>query len=114
MAAQITAYGLLVEEPQTKTARNGAKMAVSRLAVYLPCDSSRNGQTTLWLSLVAFGEQADTLTGHRKGDVIIVSGGMRSARHRGKNGKVIRGYQVSADIIEPYRTTGTQEATAQA
>lgn len=42
MAAQITAYGLLVEEPQTKTARNGAKMAVSRLAVYLPCDSSRN------------------------------------------------------------------------
>ncbi|EPD0209100.1 single-stranded DNA-binding protein [Salmonella enterica] len=93
MAAQITAYGLLVEEPQTKTARNGAKMAVSRLAVYLPCDSSRNGQTTLWLSLVAFGEQADTLTGHRKGDVIIVSGGMRSARRRGKNGKVIRGYQ---------------------
>ncbi|ECJ7920605.1 single-stranded DNA-binding protein [Salmonella enterica] len=114
MAAQITAYGLLVEEPQTKTARNGAKMAVSRLAVYLPCDSSRNGQATLWLSLVAFGEQADTLTGHRKGDVIIVSGGMRSARRRGKNGKVIRGYQVSADIIEPYRATGTQEATAQA
>lgn len=54
----------------------------------------------LWLSLVAFGEQADTLTSHRTGDVIIVSGGMRSAKRRGNNGKIIRGYQVSADIIE--------------
>ncbi|HGG5994758.1 TPA: single-stranded DNA-binding protein [Salmonella enterica subsp. diarizonae serovar 61:r:z53] len=77
-------------------------------------DSSRNGQTTLWLSLVAFGEQADTLTSYRKGDLIIVSGGMRSAKRRGKDGKIIRGYQVSADLIEPYRKTATQEATAQA
>ncbi|EBJ3543208.1 hypothetical protein DS023_14805 [Salmonella enterica] len=65
-------------------------------------DSSRNGQTTLWLSLVASGEQADTLTDYRKGAIIIVSGGMRSAKRRGKDGKIIRGYQVSADLIEPY------------
>ncbi|ECA5828301.1 single-stranded DNA-binding protein [Salmonella enterica subsp. enterica serovar Hvittingfoss] len=114
MAAQLTAYGLLVEEPQRKTTSKGAKMAVSRLAVYLPCDSSRNGQKTLWLSLVAFGEQADTLTSYRKGDLIIVSGGMRSAKRRGRDGKIIRGYQVSADLIEPYRKATAQEATAQA
>ncbi|EHD9479714.1 single-stranded DNA-binding protein [Salmonella enterica subsp. enterica serovar Typhimurium] len=89
-------------------------MAVSRLAVYLPCDSSRNGQATLWLSLVAFGEQADTLTSYRKGDLIIVSCGMRSAKRRGKDGKIIRGYLVGSDIIEPFRKTGMQEATAQA
>lgn len=38
MAAQITDYGFLVEKTQLKTASNRAKMAISRLAVYLPCD----------------------------------------------------------------------------
>ncbi|ECT1023423.1 single-stranded DNA-binding protein [Salmonella enterica] len=114
MAARLTAIGLLVEEPQRKKASNGAYMAVSRMGVYMPCDSSPGGQCTLWVSLVAFDEHADSLASYRKGDVIAVSGGMRRTKRRGKDGKIVKGYQVIADTIEPYRTSAERRVTARA
>lgn len=39
MTAQISAYGRLVADPQTRTTGKGTNMAMARLAVALPCNA---------------------------------------------------------------------------
>lgn len=67
MTAQISAYGRLVADPQTRTTNNGTSMAMARMAVALPCNAADNGEATFWLGVIAFGKQADALAKHRKG-----------------------------------------------
>lgn len=64
--AQISAYGRLVADPQTRTTGKGTNMAMARLAVALPCNAADNGEATFWLGVIAFGKQADALAKHRK------------------------------------------------
>ncbi|SMB47821.1 Uncharacterised protein [Klebsiella variicola] len=40
MAAQISAYGRLVADPQTRITGKGTNMAMCRLAVTLPCNAA--------------------------------------------------------------------------
>lgn len=39
MTAQISAYGRLVADPETRTTGKGANMAMARVAVLLPCNA---------------------------------------------------------------------------
>lgn len=55
MTAQISAYGRLVADPQTRTTASGTSMAMARLAVSLPCNAAADGQATFWLGVIAFG-----------------------------------------------------------
>lgn len=55
MTAQISAYGRLVADPQTRTTNSGTSMAMARLAVALPCNAADNGDATFWLDVIAFG-----------------------------------------------------------
>ncbi|EPT4025562.1 single-stranded DNA-binding protein [Enterobacter roggenkampii] len=64
MTAQLSAYGRLVADPQTRTTNSGTSMAMARLAVALPCHAAEGGEVTFWLGVVAFGKQADALAGH--------------------------------------------------
>lgn len=66
MTAQISAYGRLVPDPQTRTTGKGTNMATARLAVALPCNVAENGEATFWLGVIAFGKQADALAKHHK------------------------------------------------
>lgn len=85
------------------------------------CDAfcqAQDGQATLWLSVMAFGKQADFLAKHQKGDVASVSGTMQVSQWTGQNGETRQGYQVIADSVISARvarpggnrrkTTGTQ------
>lgn len=76
MTAQISAYGRLVADPETRTTGKGTSMAMARLAVSLPCNAAADGQATFWLGVIAFGKQADTLAKHQKGDLVSVAGNM--------------------------------------
>ncbi|MGK3687176.1 single-stranded DNA-binding protein, partial [Escherichia coli] len=49
------------------------RVSFPRVAVSLPCSQAQDGQATLWLSVIAFGKQADFLAKHQKGDVASVS-----------------------------------------
>lgn len=83
MTAQISAYGRLVADPQTRRTGKGTNMAMARLAVALPCNAADNGEATFWLGVIAFGKQADALAKHRKGDqvsVAVLSKAIRSLR----------------------------------
>lgn len=71
MTAQISAYGRLVADPQTRTTGKGTNMAMARLAVSLPCNTAEDGQAPFWLGILAFGKQADVLAKHQKGDLVV-------------------------------------------
>ncbi|EOY2339929.1 single-stranded DNA-binding protein, partial [Escherichia coli] len=91
MTAQIAAYGRLVDDPQVKQTSKGTPMTLARMAVSLPCSQAQDGQATLWLSVLAFGKQADQLAGHEKGNVISVSGTMQVSQWTGQNGETRQG-----------------------
>lgn len=77
MTAQISAYGRLVADQQTRTTGKGTSMAMASLAVALPCNAADNGEATFWLGVNAFGKQAEVLAKHRKGDLVSVAGNMQ-------------------------------------
>lgn len=104
MTAQISAYGRLVADPQTRTTANGTSMAMGRLAVALPCHAAEGGEVTFWLGVVAFGKQADALAGHVKGDLVSVAGAMQVNQWTGQDGGIQTGYQVIADSVISART----------
>ena len=104
MTAQIAAYGRLVDAPQTKQTSKGTPMTLARMAVSLPCSQAQDGQATLWLSVIAFGKQADFLAKHQKGDVASVSGTMQVSQWTGQNGETRQGWQVIADSVISART----------
>ncbi|EFG3635639.1 single-stranded DNA-binding protein [Escherichia coli] len=99
MTAQIAAYGRLVDDPQEKQTSKGTAMTLARMAVSVPCHNADDGQTTLWLSVLAFGKQADALARHEKGDLISVAGNMQISQWTGQNGETRQGWQVIADSV---------------
>lgn len=104
MTAQISAYGRLVADPQTRTTNSGGSMTMGRLAVALPYHAAEGGEVTFWLGVVAFGKQADALAGHVKGDLVSVAGAMQVNQWAGKDGGTQQGYQVVADSVISART----------
>ncbi|HFO5159106.1 TPA: single-stranded DNA-binding protein [Escherichia coli] len=99
MTAQIAAYGRLVDDPQVKQTSKGTAMTLARMAVSLPCSQAQDGLATLWLSVLAFGKQADALARHEKGDLISVAGNMQISQWTGQNGEIRQGWQVIADSV---------------
>ncbi len=79
MTAQIAAYGRLVDDPQVKQTSKGTPMTLARMAVSLPCSQAQDGQATLWLSVIAFGKQADFLAKHQKATLPAYPARCRSA-----------------------------------
>ena len=79
MTAQIAAYGRLVADPQLKTTSKGTQMAMASMAVPLPCSQADDGTATMWLSVLAFGRQADALARHQKGELVSVAGNTQGA-----------------------------------
>ena len=97
MTAQIAAYGRLVDDPQVKQTSKGTPMALARMAVSLPCSQADDGTATMWLSVLAFGRQADALAKHRKGELLSVAGNMQISQWTGQNGETRQGWQVIAE-----------------
>ena len=104
MTAQISAYGRLVADPQTRTTGKGTNMAMAHLAVALPCNAADNGEATFRLGVIAFGKQADALAKHRKGDLVSVVGNMQLNQWTGQDGGTQQDYQVIADNVLSART----------
>lgn len=104
MTAQISAYGRLVADPQTRTTANGKTMAMARLAVSLPCHTGQNGEATYWLGVVAFGSQAELLAKHQKGDLVSVAGNMQLNQWKAQDGTQNESPQVIADSVISART----------
>ncbi|MDU6441027.1 MAG: single-stranded DNA-binding protein [Pantoea sp.] len=105
MTAQISAYGRLAADPQTRTTSGGKAMAMARLAVALPCHTAQNGEATYWLAVIAFGTQAETLARHQKGDMLSVAGNLQLNQWTAQDGAQKEQPQVIADSIVSARTS---------
>ncbi|EKJ5914081.1 single-stranded DNA-binding protein [Escherichia coli] len=114
MTAQIAAYGRLVADPQLKTTSKGTQMAMASMAVPLPCSQADDGTATMWLSVLAFGRQADALAKHQKGELVSVAGNMQVSQWTGQNGETRQGWQVIADSVISARTGGKKGQQGQA
>ncbi|MEA3275998.1 MAG: single-stranded DNA-binding protein [Pseudomonadota bacterium] len=71
MGAEIVARGRLGKDPLTRETRNGKQMTTASLAVTA---ASVGSEETLWLRLIGFGKQAESLGRYRQGDVVTVTG----------------------------------------
>lgn len=101
MTAQMSVYGRLVSDPQEKQTQSGKAMTTGKMAVTLP---AKNGERTLWLSLVAFGKQAELLARHKKGDMISASGNMTANVWTDSTGVERESYQIMLDALISPRT----------
>lgn len=113
MTAQISAYGGLVADVQSRTTSNDKPMAFTRMAVTLPCQKAENGEATFWLAVTAFGKQAEALAKHQKGDMVSVAGNMQVNQWTGNDGGTQTGYQVIADSVISARTARSGGKKAQ-
>ncbi|EFJ3257200.1 single-stranded DNA-binding protein [Escherichia coli] len=104
MTAQISAYGRLVADPQLKTTSKGTPMTLVSMAVPLPCSQADDGTARMWLSVLAFGRQADALAKHQKGELVSVAGNMQISQWTDQNGEMRQGWQVIADSVISART----------
>ncbi len=96
-------------------------MTLARMTVSLPCSQADDGTATMWLSVLAFGRQADALAKHHKGELLSVAGNMQVSQWSGQNGETRQRWQVIADSVISARTvrpggnrrktTGTQGNT---
>ena len=110
MSAQISAYGRLGGDPRPIETRTGTSMTVASVAVDVadPRDRGEDGAgeaPPLWLGIVAFGRQAETLARHGKGDLVSVCGRLQSRRYTAKDGSERDGLQCVADAILSARST---------
>lgn len=96
MTAQIAAHGRLGQAPRSIETRTGNAMAVASLA----CDISEDADGgPLWLGLVCFGQTAETLLRHSKGDLVSVSGRLQRRTWTDSEGATREQLQCVAETI---------------
>lgn len=97
---QVAAYGRIGQEPRSITTRSGKSMAVTSIAVNV----DEADAPPLWLGVVAFGQVADLLLKHDKGDLISVSGRCQRNTWTTPQGEKREQLQVVADAIVSSRS----------
>lgn len=71
-----------------------------RLAVDRPVKAGEERQTD-WISVVAFGKQAETLCKYqKKGNMLAVSGRIQTGSYKNKNGDNVNTFDIVADRTE--------------
>ena len=101
MSMTATVYGRLSQDPKPISTKTGKAMATASIALSL--DRQDKAHTT-WLNVVAFGDHADDLLLHSKGDSLNVSGPLQTKKWTGKDGKEHEQLSVVCDVITSART----------
>ena len=115
MTAQTSVYGRLVADPTQHQTKTGTAMTTARLAVDLPCKDDAEGKATWWVSVLAFGRQAELLAGHQKSDMLSASGTLQMNRWTAQDGSTRETHQLMADslisarTVRPGRKAGSQQ-----
>ena len=79
-------YGRLAADPTEKTTRTGKPMVLASVAVDVTGQRAEDGDSeTLWVSLMAFGNQVDALLKARKGEMVAAIGKLTRSRYTGRD-----------------------------
>ncbi len=96
-------YGRLGRDPETRTTATGKPMAIATLAVDATPNNAET-EETVWVSVLAFGRQAEALERHRKGEMVAVTGRLTQSRWTGQDGQERTSLNLIADTIVSSRT----------
>ena len=103
--AALSVYGRLTSDPRIIETRTGTAMTAGRLAVALPCrENGEDGEATLWIGIVAWGELAESLAKHVKGDMVSASGRLKINRYTNRDGEAKEELNILADGLVSART----------
>lgn len=89
------AYGRIGQDPRLIPTHSGKTMAASSIAVSIGAHDT----PAFWLNVVAFGQVADTLLRHEKGDLVSVSGRIQRNDYTTAAGEKREQLQIIADTI---------------
>ena len=96
--AAVSVYGRLTGDPRAIETRTGNPMTVGRLAVSLPCrENGEDGEAAAFFGLVAFGELAESLARHLKGDMVGAFGRVKINRYTNRDGEAREEIQIMTD-----------------
>lgn len=94
-------YGRLGKDAQAIETKTGKAMTAASVAVDV---SSRDGEATLWVRVIAFGPAAELLAKHGKGDALSATGRLELSRWTGDDGTERESWQMIADHMVSART----------
>lgn len=98
---QAAAYGRLGQAPRRISTQGGKSMAVASIAVNV----GEHDDPAEWFGVLAFGQVADALLRHEKGDLVSVSGRVQRSSWTGSDGQKHQQLQIVADSVISARTT---------
>ena len=96
-------YGRLAKDTQERTTASGKPMAIASLAVDATPNNAET-EETVWVSVLAFGKQAETMARHKKGEMIAATGRFTQSRWTGKDGQERTSLNLIVDTIVSSRT----------
>ncbi|MBO0125103.1 single-stranded DNA-binding protein [Agrobacterium sp. OT33] len=94
------AYGRLGQDQKMISTQSGKPMSVASIAVTID-DHDAPPQ---WIGIVAFGNAAEALSRHQKGDMLSVSGRVQRSRWTTDSGEKREQLQIVADSVISSRT----------
>ncbi|MGZ5052332.1 MAG: single-stranded DNA-binding protein [Methylobacter sp.] len=98
---QASIYGRLGKDPKESTTKAGNPMVTVSVAV----DAGKApGEETLWVSVIAFGQVAESLARHQQGDCIGVMGKLTKSHYQGQDGHERESWSIMADALHSSRT----------
>mgnify|MGYP001773615112 CR=1 FL=1 len=98
-------YGRLAADPTEKTTRTGKPMALASVAVDVTGQRTEDGDSeTLWVSLMAFGNQVDALLKARKGEMVAAIGKLTRSHYTGKDGSERESWTLLAESVITAKT----------
>ncbi len=96
--SQASGYGRLAFDPAERTTKTGKPMGTARLAVDATAANATDHET-LWIDLLAFGTQAETLLKLAKGDMASAMGRLTKGAYTAKDGTQREQFTLIADAI---------------
>ena len=106
--AQLSAYGRLTRDPETKTSERGHSNTPARIACNVTPAGHEGEQQTGYLDVIAFRNQAAALAKCQKSQAVNVMGTL-SMEEKTKDGRTDQNFTVTADGVIAGATTRRTE-----
>ena len=114
MSAHISAHGRLARDPQQRTTKGGKPMTLASIARDVTGHNAEGDQETMWLSLMAFGDQAAALATCKAGESVSVIGRLTRSRYQAKDGEERESWSCMVDGLLTTRSARPNQRKAAA